>query len=189
MTVDLVCIAGTDLDLMRDLHSSPFAQVWAKFRIACSIGCSRQILRHGHYLEINEHSTRYSEMPDEFVMPPLKSQVGKAMDYTFSPMDGTARSVAEGSVAHAYEQAYQSYHDLLRFGVAREDARSVLPLGLKTRLIVSCHLKGWLRFLSQRTDPHAQDEIREIAFAIEEHLARALPVSLAAWASAGRRAL
>lgn len=215
MSVELVLSAGTDLDivnaarvslnresqtlteadaglirrLMRDGHSSPFAQVWAKFRIECSIGCSRQIARHGHYIELNEHSTRYSEMRDDFVAPNLKRQIGKAMDYQFEPLDGTAFDIAMGTVSRAYEVAYQCYHDLLRFGVSREDARSVLPLGLRTRLIASSHLKGWLRFLSQRTDPHAQDEIRAVASEIETLLRGQFPAALAAWDESGRRAM
>lgn len=212
MSVTLVLAAGTDLDivnaarvsvnrehqeftaadaglirrLMRDGHSSPFAQVWAKFRIECSIGCSRQVARHGHYVEINEHSTRYSEMADEFVTPALKRQVGKAMAYAFEPLPVAVVEEAQASVRRAYERAYQSYYDLLKIGVSREDARSVLPLGMKTRLIASSHLKGWLRFLAQRTDPHAQDEIRGIANEIEAALSAQYPEAMAAWNEAGR---
>lgn len=212
MSVHLIVAAGTDLDivnaarvsvnrehqkfttadaglirrLMRDGHSSPFAQVWAKFRIECSIGCSRQIARHGHYVEINEHSTRYSEMMDEFVTPALKRQVGKAMAYAFEPLPLPVAEEAQAAVRLAYERAYQSYYDLLKIGVSREDARSVLPLGMKTRLIASSHLKGWLRFLAQRTDPHAQDEIRGIANEIEAALSAQYPEAMAAWSEARR---
>lgn len=215
MSVELVLSAGTDLDivnaarvslnresqtltaadaglirrLMRDGHSSPFAQVWAKFRIECSIGCSRQIARHGHYIELNEHSTRYSEMPDEFVMPTLKRQVGKAMDYQFKTMTEGEQMMAEDLVRNLYGNAHRRYLHLLEIGVSREDARSVLPLGLRTRLIASSHLKGWLRFLSQRTDPHAQDEIRAVATEIETLLRGQFPSALAAWDESGRRAM
>lgn len=213
MSVELIRIAGDDLDvvnaarvslnresqeltaadrglisrLMRDGHSSPFAQCWAKFRVSCSIGCSRQIARHGHYLELNEYSTRYSEMPDEFVTPPLKRQIGKAMNYRFELHPDA--DTAAGWVQEAYERAHATYRGLLALGFSREDARSVLPLGLKTHLIVSGHLKGWLRFLSQRTDLHAQDEIRAIANEIETHLRTAFPHSVAAWDANGRKAL
>ncbi len=215
MSVELVLVAGTDLDvvnaarvslnresqtltdrdrgligrLMRDGHSSPFAQVWAKFRISCSIGCSRQVARHGHYLELNEYSTRYSEMPDDFVMPTLKRQIGKSMDYQFGAMEITGAMAAEQAVSLAYQDAYRTYRELLNYGLSREDARSVLPLGTKTHLIAASHLKGWFRFLAQRTDPHAQDEIRGIATEIERHLAEAFPVSVLAWIENGRRAL
>ena len=212
MSVHLIVAAGTDLDivnaarvsvnrehqkfttadaglirrLMRDGHSSPFAQVWAKFRIECSIGCSRQIARHGHYVEINEHSTRYSEMADEFVMPALKRQVGKAMDYQFESLPEKTREMAQNAIRRQYEFAHTAYRSLIGHGVSREDARSVLPLGMKTRLIVSSHLKGWLRFLAQRTDQHAQDEIRMVASQIEGILTIQFPEAMAAWNEAGR---
>lgn len=215
MSVEMIIAAGTDLDvvnaarvslnrksqeltaadiglisrLMRDGHSSPFAQVWAKFRISCSIGCSRQIARHGHYLELNEYSTRYSEVADEFVMPRFKQQTGKSMDYGFAPLPSDVERLAEDITRLHYEASYRRYQNLLQVGVSREDARSVLPLGTKTHLIASSHLKGWLRFLAQRTDPHAQDEIRAIAAAIEIELCAAFPKSMAAWHDAGRRAL
>lgn len=218
VSVQLVLIAGTDIDvsngarvslnhesqeftdrdaglvrrLTADGHSSPFAQAWAKFRIECSIGCSRQIARHAHYLDgdldLNEHSTRYSEMPDEFVMPPLKRQIGKAMDYVFTELDDSIRTNNQERIAAFYAESYRLYQSLLADGISREDARYVLPLGMKTRLIVSGNLRGWLRFLAQRTDPHAQDEIRAVATEIEAHLRTAFPVSLDAWDSYGRRA-
>lgn len=215
MSVELVLIAGTDLDivncarvslnrqsqelsdadrgliarLMRDGHSSPFTGGWAKFRISCSIGCSRQIARNGHYVELNEYSTRYSEVTDEFVYPEMKRQIGKAMDYQFQPLDTPERHIAEPIIEASYRASYAAYQQLRNQGIAREDARSVLPLGTMTHLIVSSHLKGWLRFLSQRTDPHAQDEVRDIALEIEGYLRTKFPVSLDAWDSYGRKAL
>ncbi len=215
MSVELIRFSGDDLDVvnafrvslnvehddfteadaglitrgMRDGHSSPWAQVWAKFRISCSIGCARQIARHGHYLELNEHSTRYSKMPEAFVVPPLKQQIGKSMDYAFVPLPTEIRQAALAIINESYASAYRDYNDLLNMGVSREDARSVLPLGTMTHLIVSSHMKGWLRFMAQRLDPHAQDEIREIANVIEEQFIAQTPVSMQAWTDFGRRAL
>lgn len=215
MSVELIRIAGDDLDVvngfrkslnrshqefteadagliqrgMRDGHTEPSRHAWAKFGVECSIGCARQFMTHKRYLAISEHSTRYSEMPDAFVMPTLKRQVGRAMDYEFAELSDFDRVWAEASIEEAYANAYQTYQALLKHGVSREDARSVLPLGLKTALIVSGDLVAWLRFLSRRTDLHAQDEIRAIAIAIEGHLSAAFPHSVAAWDADGRRAL
>ena len=175
--------------LMREGHSSPFCHVTATFRIACSIGCARQIVRHGRYLDFNERSTRYSEFPDDFVYPSLKRQVGKAMDYEYGPLDGGAVESAGAVLHEAYTHAHAAYRKLLTLGVCREDARYVLPLGLETALVVTGDLKGWFRFLSQRLDPSAQDEIREVAREIDAAIAAIVPASWAAWVSYGRRAL
>lgn len=215
MSVELIRIAGDDLDVvngfrkslnrshqefteadagliqrgMRDGHTEPSRHAWAKFGVECSIGCARQFMTHKRYLAISEHSTRYSEMQPEFVYPAMKRQIGKAMDYQFEPMDDEEHANSFEDIRGAYEDAYMIYQRLLKRGMCREDARSVLPLGLKTSLIVSGDLVAWLRFLSRRAHSHAQDEIREIAFEIEGHLAEAFPHSVAAWDADGRRAL
>mgnify|MGYP000491051034 CR=1 FL=1 len=139
---------------------------------------------------VYEYSTRYSAVADEFVMPVLKRQFGKPMDYQFEALSPEEQRWADDAVRCAYDQSTLSYQRLRKAGVSREDARSVLPLGTQTHLIASSHLKGWLRFLAQRTEPHAQDEIREdVAAPIEAFLTEALPVSMSAWIAAGRRAL
>lgn len=218
MSVQLIHIAGDDLDVvngfrkslnrshrefteadagliqrgMRDGHTEPSRHAWAKFGVECSIGCARHFMTHKRYLAISEHSTRYSEMPEEFVMPALKQQVGKSMDYRFVELEHNAKQIAEQIVNDAYKHAYAAYQALLSLPgspVSREDARSVLPLGTKTSLIVSGDLVAWLRFLSRRTDMHAQDEIREKANEIEKHLRTAFPHSVAAWDAEGRRPL
>ncbi len=122
-------------------------------------------------------------------MPPLQRQIGKAMDYQFELLENEEADEVGYLIQGSYESAYSTYGHLLSLGVSREDARSVLPLGTQTHLIASSHLKGWFRFLAQRTDPHAQDEIRGIATEIERQLRTAFPVSLAAWDTEGRRPL
>lgn len=215
MSVRLILMAGTDLDvvnnarvsfnvehdllterdkalirdLIRDGHTEPLGGVWAKFKVECSIGCARQIMTHKRYLRINERSTRYSEFEDEFVAPPLKRQIGRPLDYAYEPLDGADADVAANVVRHAYRAAYAKYRQLLDLGVAREDARAVLPLGLRTALVASGDLHGWLRFLARRTHPHAQDEIRGVANEIEASLRGHVPHTIAAWKAAGRRTL
>lgn len=212
MSVQLIRVAGDDLDvvngarvsfnvehqtltegdkglirrLVADGHTEPLRGVWAKFKVACSIGCARQIMTNKRNMAINERSTRYSEFSDEFVMPPLKRQVGKAMDYQYEPLPMSLHASLTDAVRTQYAYAYAAYETLLAAGVAKEDARSVLPLGLQTALIVSGDLVAWLRFLSRRTHPHAQDEIRGIAHEIEGHLRTAVPTVMDAWDKAGR---
>lgn len=175
--------------LVTDGHTEPLRGVWAKFRVVCSIKAARQIMTHKRYLAISEYSTRYSVMPEEFVMPPLQHQVGKAMEYAFEllPPETIARLTARGQEEYARSHAF--YRELMAEGVSREDAAYWLPLGTQTALIVSGDLVGWLRCLSRRTHRTAQHESRLIANAIEMHLSTIVPVTLAAWDSAGRRAL
>lgn len=215
MSATVLHIAGDDLDLvngfrksfnrehqtfteadaglihrgMVDGHTEPSRHAWAKFGIECSIGCARQIMTHKRYLAISEHSTRYSEMPEAFVMPPLKRQVGKAMDYRFESSDAETLARWEARIQAHYDAGHALYREMLADGIAREDARYVLSLGQRTALIASGDLVAWLRFLARRTNPHAQDEVRAIARRIEAELRGAFPHTLAAWDAAGRVAL
>lgn len=175
--------------LVKDGHTEPLRGVWAKFKIVCSIGCARQVMTNKRTLAINERSTRYSEFSDEFIIPPLKRQVGKPMDYTYEPLEATELNAAYQKVYESYMASYKTYSDLLKDGISKEDARSVLPLGMQTALIVSGDLVGWLRFLSRRTHPHAQLEIRTIANTIEKDLGTIAPITLDAWRQTGRRPL
>lgn len=215
MTATPIRLAGTDLDvangaraslnvehatltaadeglirrLVADGHTEPIRGVWAKFRVVCSIKIARQMMTHKRYLAINEWSSRYSEMPEEFAYPPLRRQVGKKMDYAFEPLTPDVHAKLTGIVEGSYRQSYAAYQEILAGGGSHEDAAYVLPMGLKTALIMSGDLCGWLRFLARRAHPHAQHEGRLIANAIEMHLSTIVPVTLSAWNTAGRRPL
>lgn len=215
MSVELIRIAGDDLDIvngfrkslnrshqefneadrrlisrgMNDGHTEPFRHCWAKFHIECSIGCARQVMTHKRYMAISEHSTRYSKMPDDFIMPALKIQVGKPMEYRYIEADPEKLARGRAIVERSRRQAYADYQELLAEGFCREDARSVLQLCQQTALIVSGDMAAWLRFLNRRTSAHAQDEIRGVAHEIEAHLRAAMPVTFEAWDAAERPAL
>lgn len=68
------------------------------------------------------------------------------------------------------------YNELLKLGVPKEDARSVLPVCTATTLYVTGNARGWLEFFKQRLDNPAQEEIKEMALAIWKILAAEIPV-------------
>ena len=78
------------------------------------------------------------------------------------------------------ERSYALYQNLLREGVAREIARSVLPLTMYTEWYWKMDLHNLFHFLRLRMDPHAQLEVRAFAEAIGEFVKERLP---AAWES------
>lgn len=175
--------------LVADGHTEPLRGVWAKFRVVCSIKIARQMMTHKRYLAINEWSSRYSKMPEEFAYPPLRRQVGKKMDYQFEPLSPDAQVQLTGVARESYRQSYAAYQEILAGGGSHEDAAYVLPMGLKTALIMSGDLYGWLRFLARRAHGHAQLEGQQVAYGIEGHLRTIVPVTIDAWDSDGRRAL
>lgn len=64
-------------------------------------------------------------------------------------------------IAHeAYVSAENAYLKLLELGVAPENARCVLPLGLKTELVVTANIREWRHILKLRTNPAAHPDVR-----------------------------
>jgi thymidylate synthase (FAD) len=182
--------AGLVRFLMRERHGTPFEHNFFRFHIKAPLFVTREWQRH-RVGSFNERSGRYSELPDEFYVPAagdVRTQVGKPGAYTFEPLaDDVAAKVREGIEA-SYAESYRRYQELLAAGVAKEVARSVLPVGLYTEFYWSVNARSLMNFLSLRNAPSAQHEIRIYAEAAEQHFAQAMPVTHAAFVEQGRTA-
>lgn len=155
--------------LYRNRHTSPFEMVVAVFRIKMPIFVARQLVRH-RTASLNEKSGRYSEMTNEFFLPE-QSAVGPQSTTNHQGRDegelsGMSREEAVENISQVNENTYAYYQALLNAGVAKEMARTVLPLTTYTEIYWQCDLHNLLHFFDLRLDPHAQQEIREIAEAM-----------------------
>jgi thymidylate synthase (FAD) len=174
--------------LMRERHGTPFEHNSFRFHIKCPIFVAREWFRH-RIGSFNEFSARYSEVPEEFWVPvkeEVRTQIGKPGSYTFTPVE---EEVAEDAIYHieaAYKQAYASYSAMLRDGVAKEIARTVLPVGTFTEFYWTVNARSLMNFLSLRTASTAQSEIRDYAFKVENAFEEHMPVTYEAWNRLGR---
>ena len=87
-----------------------------------------------------------------------------------------------------YEQAFATYERLVEAGVAREVARSVLPVGAYTEFYWTVNARSLMNFVSLRASETAQREIRRYAEAVEHFLEQQMPVTYAAFVAGDRRA-
>ena len=175
--------------LMRDRHGSPFEHGYFRFVVKAPIFVVREHHRHRAGHSYNEWSGRYSKMHAEFYVPDfVRSQVGKPGAYTFEPVDPEVRESARGELERAAGEAFATYERLLEQGVAKEVARTVLPLSMYTKYYWSCNPRSLMHFCSLRNSEFAQFEIREYAQAAESFLAQAMPVTHAAFLANGRTA-
>ena len=69
------------------------------------------------------------------------------------------------------------YENLIKLGVAPEQARFVLPQGVMTEWVWSGSLQAWARFYNQRSDSHAQQEIQYLAHEVDKIVGALFPVS------------
>lgn len=179
--------AGLINFLMRERHTSPFELVTAKFAVQLPIFVAREWMRH-RTQSFNEMSGRYTQLPRLFYVPgEIREQTGKPGAYKYvTTEDHEMSGWAKDSIEGASNAAFNAYEDMLEAGVAKEQARLVLPVNTYTKFVVSANLLNWMRFLSLRNHPHAQQEIQEYARAIEEQLIAVAPVAMQKFVEHGR---
>ena len=144
------------------------------------------VVVHNSY---NEWSGRYSKLEAEFYVPDyVRTQVGKPGAYSFEPVDEVTRESTRREIAESAAGAFAAYERLLEQGVAKEVARSVLPLATYTKYYWSCNPRSLMHFCGLRNSDQAQYEIRQYAAAAESFLERLMPVTHAAFVENGRMA-
>lgn len=114
---------------------------------------------------LNEYSARYSELTDEFYIPPAV----RLAEQSKSNKQGSGESLPSESVEkiqqifdHNYSFSDMSYRKLLEMGLSRETARLIMPVGGYTEVVWKCDLKNFFHMVKLRTDPHAQQEIQDL---------------------------
>jgi len=180
--------AGLIRFLMRDRHGSPFEHNAFRFHIRCPIFVAREWFRH-RIGSFNEFSMRYAKATDDFYVPEaddVRTQVGKPGAYTFEPVDAELAEHTRDELRALYEQAYATYESLVEAGVARELARSVLPVGAYTQFFWTVNARSLMNFVSLRNSEFAQLEIRRYAEAVEVFFAERMPVTYAAFVANDR---
>lgn len=167
--------------LMRHGHTTPFEMAELKFYIKAPMDVWRQWVRH-RTASINEVSTRYKEVGED-VYPVTTSLYRCQSD---SVKQGSVGNITPGSELHndlqkleetAYFAATNAYEEMTWRGVAKEQARKVLPLATYTEAYWKIDLHNLLHFLYLRTQPGAQWEIRQYAIEIAKIVSALFPVT------------
>jgi thymidylate synthase (FAD) len=174
--------------LMRDRHGSPFEHNAFRFHIRCPIFVAREWFRH-RVGSFNEFSLRYAKATDDFYVPAaedVRSQVGKPGAYSFEPVTEELAEQTREELQAVYEHAYATYERLVEAGVARELARSVLPVGAYTQFYWTVNARSLMNFVSLRSSEFAQLEIRRYAEAVETFFSGKMPSTHAAFVANNR---
>lgn len=175
--------------LMRERHGSPWESVVFRFDVKAPIFVVREWQRH-RISSFNEQSARYSQIPEHYYVPApelVREQVGKPGSYSFETI--TEPAVVESTlrlIDDTQRAAFDAYHQMLEQGVAKELARTVLPVGMFSRMKWTVNLRGLFNFLSLRNDQHAQREIRDYAEAVEQLAKTVCPVAFDVFEENGR---
>jgi thymidylate synthase (FAD) len=174
--------------LMRDRHGTPFEHNSFRFHIRCPIFVAREWFRH-RIGSFNEFSMRYAKATDEFYLPEpddVRTQVGKPGAYRFEPVEPELAEQTRAELDAVYRTAFETYERLVGLGVARELARSALPVGAYTEFYWTVNARSLMNFVSLRAAETAQREIRRYAEACETFLAAHMPVTYESFIATGR---
>lgn len=170
--------------LVQHKHWSPFEHGHATFEIETSKAIGIQLIRHRSF-SFQEFSQRYQD-------------VNKAGDSMFEPIElreqcednrqssteiinpeidfDYPRIKANQAIKNHLEKSHELYNKLLEAGVAREQARMILPLATTTKIHMTGSIRSWIHFLELRDDGHAQKEIQLVAKEIKRIFISEFPV-------------
>ena len=177
--------AGLINFLVRERHLVPLEHSKFTFRLEIPIFVSRQLVKH-RTAQISEESGRYREMDGQFYVPPIwrpLGQAGKTGDYNMVHLDPQAIEDTQLLVERAAVESWRAYQELLALGVAKEMARTVLPVNLYSSMYFTIDARNLMHFLSLRNEHHAQWETREVAKQMDDIFAEKMPLTFAAWKS------
>lgn len=168
--------------LLKNRHTSPFEAVSFTFEVKAPIFVLRQWHRHRTWA-YNEISARYAELPDEFYVPEptqITTQATSNKQMRTDEVHTRAEDWAKLMSVHN-TTSFDLYKSMLRDGVPRELARSVLPVATYSHMFATVDLHNLFHFLRLRLHTHAQYEIRVYAEAILELIEPICPVAVAAF--------
>jgi thymidylate synthase (FAD) len=170
--------------LFKHKHTSPFEMAKIKFNIRMPIFVMRQYIRH-RMQNVNEFSARYKELPEEFFVPEVwrkqdtKNKQGSVQDAELD--QGELSTITQ----NFYQEAFFIYQQLLKKGVAREQAHIVLPVGIYTEFYTCWDLNNLLKYFALRDDPHAQGEHQDYAKAMKVIAREIFPWTMEAYENRG----
>ena len=168
--------------MIQHKHWSPFEMVSACFEIETTRDIARQILRHRSF-SFQEFSQRYADVSalPEPSMRECRMQDTKNRQSSHPCADDETDNMWCHAQKDVYDMAHDRYQAALAAGIAKEQARALLPEGLTpSRMYMAGTLRSWMHYCQLRTGPETQKEHRLIAQAISDKLADLLPVTWSA---------
>ena len=149
--------------LVKHKHWSPFEMVHIVMEIQTTRDIGRQILRHRSF-SFQEFSQRYAEVQNMSEPREARLQDQKNRQNSIETDDGDLAAEWDGVQWNAIQVAQSAYNWAIENGIAKEQARVVLPEGLTmSRMYMSGSLRSWIHYCELRMGNGTQKEHREIA--------------------------
>lgn len=164
--------------LQRHKHWSPFEHYSLTIEIECPKDIAVQILRHRSF-KFQEFSQRYADVTQMGFTTRecrLQDTNNRQNSIELDINEWSDRNLQqEWSVMQEQLLSYAKdyYQSALEMGIAKEQARALLPIGLTiSRLYMTGDIRSWLHYLAVRLDPTTQKEHRELAALIKDEVSK-----------------
>jgi thymidylate synthase (FAD) len=164
--------------LIKHKHWSPLEMVSACIEINCPRDIARQILRHRSF-SFQEFSQRYADPTEDlnFVTREARLQDKKNRQNSIENLDESINYIWESYQEVIIERTKQAYNWAIEAGIAKEQARAVLPEGLTmSRMYVNGTLRSWIHYIELRSANGTQKEHMDIAKAVGDVIYKIFPV-------------
>ena len=165
--------------LIKNAHWSPLEMVSACLEIETTRDIARQILRHRSF-SFQEFSQRYANpVKDlEFVTREARLQDLKNRQNSIETDDEEITNMWIKKQEDLIENAKETYNWAIKNGIAKEQARAVLPEGnTVSRMYMNGTLRSWIHYIELRSGNGTQKEHMDIAIACAEVIAKIFPMS------------
>ena len=167
--------------MMREGHVSPFEMCNMCVEITTTRDIARQVLRHRSF-SFQEFSQRYA---DTILLPQAESRECRMQD-TKNRQNSIVSTDDDVNAKWAFlqqdviELSLQNYLTALSIGIAKEQARALLPEGLTTsRMYMNGNMRSWIHYLNSRLHESTQKEHRVVAQQVLDVMRVAAPVTTA----------
>jgi len=164
--------------LIRHKHWSPLELTSACLEITTTRDIARQILRHRSF-SFNEFSQRYSDPTKDldFVTREARLQDQKNRQNSLETNDTELMLLWQEKQQQVIRQAKEAYTWAVTNGIAKEQARCVLPEGnTVSKMYMSGTLRSWVHYIEIRTSIETQKEHREVATDCAKEIAKIFPL-------------
>jgi thymidylate synthase (FAD) len=163
--------------LVKHKHWSPLEMVDATLEIVTTRDITHQIIRHRSF-SFQEFSQRYADPTKDmqFVTREARLQDNKNRQNSIEVEDNLLQNEWYRSQQRAIFAAEREYKWAIANGIAKEQARAVLPEGLtESRIYMKGSIRSWVHYIEVRTDPTTQKEHREVALQCAREIAKVFP--------------
>ncbi len=165
--------------LIHNHHWSPLEMVNVCLEIETTRDICRQILRHRSF-SFQEFSQRYAEANLGFTIKEARLQDTKNRQNSIElPDENNLKEMWETKQNEIARLSEQTYQWALSKGIAKEQARAVLPEGMTvSRMYMNGTLRSWVHYLQLRTGNGTQKEHKEIALQCADEISKVFPMIL-----------